>query len=89
VGLARAIDRAAVERVCDLGFLASGSNVILVAAQGLGKTMLAKNVRIRRCSGRARALRDRGDLLLDLGGRRPAARWSDGSGTMWSPAPLH
>jgi DNA replication protein DnaC len=66
----RAIDRAAVERVCDLGFLASGSNVILVAAQGLGKTMLAKNVAHQAVLRGAHVLYvTAADLLLDLGGQ--------------------
>jgi DNA replication protein DnaC len=81
----RAIDRAAVERVCDLGFLASGSNVILVAAQGLGKTMLAKNVAHQAVLRGAHVLYvTAADLLLDLGARRPAARSNGGSGITWS-----
>src|SRR5688572_11617812 len=38
------IDRAAVERVLSLGFVERGENVVLVASQGLGKTMVAKNI---------------------------------------------
>ncbi len=38
------IDRAAVEAVLRLGFLAEARNVVLVAAQGLGKTMIAQNI---------------------------------------------
>ena len=38
------IDRAAVEAVLRLGFLAEAHNVVLVAAQGLGKTMIAQNI---------------------------------------------
>jgi DNA replication protein DnaC len=40
----KSVDRAAVERVLGLEFLDRAENVILVAAQGLGKTMIAKNV---------------------------------------------
>ena len=39
-----ALDRLALERILTLDFLARGENVILVGAQGLGKTMLAKNI---------------------------------------------
>jgi hypothetical protein len=49
------IDRDAVDRVFALGFLESGHNVILAAAQGLGKTMLAKNVAPPRPCSRATA----------------------------------
>ena len=38
------IDRTAVDAILRLEFLESASNVLLVAPQGLGKTMLAKNV---------------------------------------------
>lgn len=64
----QSIDRAAVERVFDLGFLASGHNVILVAAQGLGKTMIAKNVAHQAVLRGAQVLYvTAADLLLDLG----------------------
>ena len=39
-----AFDRPALERILTLDFLERGENVILVGAQGLGKTMLAKNI---------------------------------------------
>lgn len=66
----QSIDRDAVERVFDLGFLASGSNVILVAAQGLGKTMLAKNLAHQAVLRGAHVLYGTAaDLLLDLGGQ--------------------
>lgn len=66
----QAIDRAAVERVFDLGFLTSGSNVILVASQGLGKTMIAKNVAHQAVLRGAQVLYvTAADLLLDLGGQ--------------------
>ena len=39
-----ALDRRALERVLALDFLALPDNVLLVGAQGLGKTMLAKNI---------------------------------------------
>lgn len=40
----RAIDRDAVEAALRLDFLAEPRNVVLVAAQGLGKTMIAQNI---------------------------------------------
>jgi len=64
------LDRDAVERVFALGFLASGSNVILAAAQGLGKTMLAKNIAHQAVLHGAQVLYvTAADLLLDLGGQ--------------------
>lgn len=66
----KSIDRAAVERVLGLGFLESGSNVILAAAQGLGKTMIAKNVAHQAVLTGAHVLCvTAADLLLDLGGQ--------------------
>ena len=38
------LDRAAVEAALHLDFLAAGRNLILVASQGLGKTMIAQNI---------------------------------------------
>src|SRR5713101_6153700 len=38
------IDRALVEAVLHLDFLAGASNVVLVAPQALGKTMIAQNI---------------------------------------------
>jgi DNA replication protein DnaC len=66
----KAVDRAAVERVLTLAFLDRTENVILAAAQGLGKTMIAKNVAHQavlhgysvRCVTAA-------DLLVELGGQ--------------------
>ena len=66
----KTLDRAAVERVLALGFLESGVNVILAAAQGLGKTMIAKNVAHQAVLAGAHVLCvTAADLLLDLGGQ--------------------
>jgi len=66
----KSIDRAAVERVLGLGFLETGSNVVLAAAQGLGKTMIAKNVAHQAVLRGAHVLCvTAADLLLDLGGQ--------------------
>ena len=40
----KAIDRALVEQILTLDFLERPENLVLVGAQGLGKTMIAKNV---------------------------------------------
>ncbi len=40
----KAIDRAAIERVLTLDFIHTGANVVLMAPQGLGKTMIAQNI---------------------------------------------
>jgi len=69
----KALDRDAVERVLALGFLASGSNVILAAAQGLGKTMIAKNVAHQAVlQGHSVLCVTAADLVLDLGGQETA-----------------
>jgi DNA replication protein DnaC len=61
------IDRKAVERVLSLAFLERAENVILVANQGLGKTMIAKNLVHRAVLAGAHALFvTASDLLLDL-----------------------
>ncbi len=66
----KSVDRAAVERVLTLGFLDRAENVILVAAQGLGKTMIAKNVAHQAVlQGASVRCVTAADLLLDLGGQ--------------------
>jgi DNA replication protein DnaC len=63
----RKIDRAAMERALGLGFLERGENVVLVASQGLGKTMIAKNLAHAAVLGGANAIfTTASDLLLDL-----------------------
>ena len=66
----KALDRDAVERVLALGCLESGGHVILAAAQGLGKTMLAKNVAHQAVlQGHSVLYVTAADLRLDLGGQ--------------------
>lgn len=63
----RKIDRSAVERALGLGFLERGENIVLVASQGLGKTMIAKNlVQAAVLCGASAAFTTASDLLLDL-----------------------
>jgi DNA replication protein DnaC len=61
------IDRAAVERVMSLGFLERAENVVLVAPQGVGKTMIAKNLAHGTVlAGQSALFVSASDLLLDL-----------------------
>jgi DNA replication protein DnaC len=61
------IDRAAVERVLQLGFVERSENVLLVAPQGVGKTMIAKNAaHAAVLAGYGALFISASDLLLDL-----------------------
>ena len=61
------IHRPTVDRVLALDFLAKKENVILVAAHGLGKTMLAKNlVHQAILAGHSARFLTASDLILDL-----------------------
>src|SRR5216684_3325526 len=62
------IDRAAVDAVLRLDFLADARNVVLVAAQGLGKTMIAQNIaHAAVLAGTHVLFTTAAQLLLDLG----------------------
>ena len=64
------IDRAAVDAALRLDFLADASNVILIAAQGLGKTMIAQNIaHAAVLAGHHVLFTTAAQLLLDLGGQ--------------------
>ena len=68
-----ALDRPALERLLALDFLARTDNVLLVGAQGLGKTMLAKNiVHATVLAGHTACFTTAADLLLDLNGQETA-----------------
>lgn len=68
-----ALDRPALERLFSLDFLERPDNVLLVGAQGLGKTMLAKNlVHQAVLAGHAALFTTASDLLLDLNGQETA-----------------
>lgn len=63
----RKIDRAALDRVMTLGFVDRGENVILVAPEGLGKTMMVKNIAHQAVlAGKSALFVTASDLLLDL-----------------------
>ena len=63
----KSIDRAAVERVLGLGFIDRAENVVLVASQGLGKTMIAKNIaHAAILAGQSALFVTASELLLDL-----------------------
>ena len=68
-----ALDRPALDRVLALDFLDRAENVILVGAQGLGKTMLAKNIVHQVVlAGHSARFITASDLLLDLNGQETA-----------------
>jgi DNA replication protein DnaC len=61
------IDRQAIERVMRLGFVERTENVVLVASQGLGKTMIAKNIaQAAVLAGQTALFVTASELLLDL-----------------------
>jgi DNA replication protein DnaC len=67
------LDRPLVERLLRLDFLAEAENVVFVGAQGLGKTMIAKNlVHQAILHGHAALFTTAADLLLDLNGQETA-----------------
>ena len=74
------IARAAVEAVLRLGFLADARNVVLVAAQGLGKTMIAKNIaHAAVLAGTHVLFTTAAQLLLDVGSQESTAPWPGAS----------
>ncbi len=67
------IDREAVEAALRLDFLARGHNVVLVAPQGLGKTMIAQNIAHQALlAGQSALFLTAAQLLLDLGAQESA-----------------
>jgi DNA replication protein DnaC len=67
------VDRAAVEAALHLEFLTAGRNLVLVAAQGLGKTMIAQNIAHQAVlAGHHVLFTTAAQLLLDLGGQESA-----------------
>jgi DNA replication protein DnaC len=67
------IDRDAVDAVMRLDFLADARNVVLIAPQGLGKTMIAQNVvRAALQAGHGALFVTAAQMLLDLGAQDSA-----------------
>ncbi len=67
------LDRTALERILSLDFIDRAENVILLGAQGLGKTMLAKNIAHQAIlNGHSALFTTAADLLLDLNGQETA-----------------
>ncbi|QRK14022.1 IS21-like element helper ATPase IstB [Archangium violaceum] len=66
----KSIDRPLVESLLRLDFLQDARNVVLLAAQGLGKTMIAQNLAHEALrSGHSVLFTTASQLLLDLGSR--------------------
>jgi DNA replication protein DnaC len=64
------LHRPTVDRVFSLDFIGKGENVVLVASQGLGKTMLTKNLLHQAVlAGHSALFTTASDLLLDLNGQ--------------------
>lgn len=67
------VTRPVLERVLALDFLTTPENVLLVGAQGLGKTMLAKNIAHQAIlAGHSALFTTAAELLLDLNGQETA-----------------
>lgn len=67
------IDRDAVEAAMQLDFLDAARNVVLVAPQGLGKTMIAQNiVHAALLAGHSALFITAAQMLLDLGAQESA-----------------
>jgi len=67
------IDRPIVDAVLQLDFLAGARNVVLVAPQGLGKTMIAQNIAYAAVlAGHHVLFKTAAELLLDLGAQQSA-----------------
>jgi len=67
------LDRATLERILSLEFIDKGENVVLIAAQGLGKTMIAKNIAHQAVlAGKNALFTSAADILLDLSKKETA-----------------
>jgi DNA replication protein DnaC len=72
-GWPKRIDRPAVESALQLDFLSRPENVVLVAPQGLGKTMIAQNIAYNAVQqGHSVLFTTASQLLLDLGSQDSA-----------------
>jgi len=78
----KTIDRPLVDRILTLDFLSRADNLVLVGAQGLGKTMIAKNtVHQAILHGHSALFTTAADLLLDLHSKRRPAGSTAACGT--------
>jgi DNA replication protein DnaC len=69
------IDRELVERALTLDFITEARNLILIGANGLGKTMIAKNIAHAAVkAGHSVLFRTASDLLADLQSDSPLTR---------------
>jgi DNA replication protein DnaC len=69
------IDRQLIERALTLDFITEGRNLILLGANGLGKTMIAKNIaHLAVMAGHSVLFRTASDLLADLQCDSPQVR---------------
>lgn len=67
------VDREKVESALELDFMEQAGNVVLIANQGLGKTMIAKNIAYQAAlAGHAVRFVSASQLLLDLGAQDSA-----------------
>ena len=67
------VERATIEAVLHLDFLTEAHNIVLVAAQGLGKTMIAQNIaHAAVLAGHHVLFTTAAQLLLDLGSQESA-----------------
>ena len=69
------IDRELIERALSLEFIGEGRNLILLGANGLGKTMIAKNIAYAAATaGQSVLFRTAAELLADLSCDSPQLR---------------
>ena len=81
------LPRATVDRVFSLDFVAKAENVFLVAAQGLGKTMLTKNLLHQAVlAGHSALFITASDLLLDLSGQETSRALERSAARLRAPA---
>jgi len=69
------IDRPLIERALTLDFLTEARNTVIIGSNGLGKTMIAKNIaHAAVLAGHSVLFRTAADLLADLDGDSPGLR---------------
>ena len=69
------IDRPLIERALTLDFLAQPRNCVIIGSNGLGKTLIAKNIaHAAVLAGHSVLFRTAADLLADLDGDSPGLR---------------